>query len=154
MALSRPPLYTVPLNWFPFSFISPGEIISSRAVATQNKVFPRWNSTRICWRGEVLLREHQKSTWTMNRKPCLCATGAHARAVGPGRAARTNCSEAAKGRAMWSPGPWHPKTPPKAKIWRCSGISLESIFYQSCLIFFNKSVLFKWLMIVRILPRA
>lgn len=59
------------LSSFHFSFILPGEIISSHAVATQNKVFPRWNSTWICWRGELLLRGHQKSTW-MNRKPC-CA---------------------------------------------------------------------------------
>ena len=102
------------LSGFHFSFILPGEIISSHAVATQNKVFPRWNSTWICWRGEVLLREHQKSTW-MNRKPCLCATGAQAGVVGPSRAARTNCSQMAEGRAMWSPGPWQPQDPPPSK---------------------------------------
>lgn len=41
MALSRPPLYTVPLNWFPFSFIQPGEIISNHAITTKNRAFPK-----------------------------------------------------------------------------------------------------------------
>lgn len=46
------------------------------------------------------------------------------------------------------------KKPKKPKLGDTVGYSLKSSFYQSCLIFFNKSVLFKWLMIVRILPRA
>ena len=119
-ARSWPPCATVPLctlchlTGFHFSFILPGEIISSHAAATQNKVFPTWNSTWICWRGEVLLREHQKSTW-MNRKPCLCAIGAEAGVVGPSRVARTNCSQKAEGRAMQSPGPRQPQDPPPSK---------------------------------------
>lgn len=72
----------------------------------------------------------------------------------PCRATRNILLRTAEGGNHMVSPPTTTKKPQKPKFGDAGGYSLKSSFYQSCLISFNKSVLCKWLMIVRILPRA
>lgn len=94
------------------------------------------------------------------RKPCKRPTGTllafSVRAAGsPANQPPTSCSH----RAVWgrprqvSPATEkHPPTKKPPKIGDTVGYTLKSSFYQSCLILFNKSVLFKWLWLSEFYP--
>lgn len=85
----------------------------------------------------------------------LGATGCLHQGCGvPCRATRNILLRTAEGGTIWSPLQQQQQKPKKPKFVDAGGYSLKSSFYQSCLISFNKSVFCKWLMIVRILPRA
>lgn len=115
---------------------------------------------------EVLLLEHQKSTWIINREalqmPCLCATGFYTRAVGSlAEQPAAYCSEMAEGGRTMCSSPnktnkqkiQNNKKTHKTKFGDAVGYSLKiaSISSVWCSLI---SLLFKWLMIVKILPRA
>lgn len=155
MALSRPPLYTVPLNWFPlFSLVKWSQVmlLLLRTEHCLDEIQHGYVEKR-----EVLFQEHRKKH--LNNEQGSPANALLTRCPpltpglrGPGGAAATCCSEtAARGDREVAPPATKPKKP---KFGDTVGYSLKSSFYQSCLISFNKSDLFKWLMIVRILPRA
>lgn len=134
-------------------------MISSHAVATKNRAFPRWSSTRRCWKSmRFCSRSIGKARERWTRKPCKCPLG-RSWLLTPGLRGpvQSNQEHIAQdgwgGNHMVSP-PTTTKKPQKPKFGDAGGYSLKSSFYQSCLISFNKSVLCKWLMIVRILPRA
>lgn len=115
---------------------------------------------------EALLWERQKSTWTMSKEALqrallVCYWLLLGEGGGVLRCPRQSSRQlTAQGWLRGHEPVVHPpddddNRPQTATFGDAVGYSLKSSFYQSCLIFFNnKSVLFKWLMIVRILPRA
>lgn len=130
------------------------------AVAPRNRAFPRWDWTRICWKSMTFCsRSTVKARARRTRKPCTrhawALLAAHTGAGSPAERAAVHCSglRTAEGENHVLSLPTTTK-PQKPKFGDAEGYSLKSSFYQSCFIFFNKTVLCKWLMIVRILPRA
>lgn len=119
-------------NWFPFSFILPGEIISSHAAATQNKFSHKQKfNMDMLKRGEVCSKEHQKSTW-MNRKPCLCAIECWGGVVGPSLGSQRTVSHPEAGESHAVSWPDSPKThPSKPKFGDAVGIFFKKVSSNS-----------------------
>lgn len=116
-------------------------MISSHAVATKNRAFPRWNSTRIYWKSmRFCSRSIGKALEGWTRKLCKCPLGRYwLRTQGCGVPSRATSNillrMAEVGNHMVSPTTT--KKPKKPKFGDAVGYSLKSSFYQSWLISFN-----------------
>lgn len=119
-ARSWPPLYTVPLNWFPFFLY-----------------FAWWDYLKSCCCNSKQSFPYMKFNMDMLKRWGFAqgASGKHlneqeALLVRYSRVAGTNCSQTAEGRAMRSPGPRQPQDPPprSPNLEMQWGYSLKSIF--------------------------